>query len=435
MSVERLISITSRNIRGSAQVLARIYSHSDYLVRLFEAKLIVSFERLRHFLAVIQEKLRHSTVQGFMIDKPDVDVMYWCPVTRVLSEETLDTVRKQLDEYQHAGRCGTAYFLKCHHLQHFPDQFTEDDRNQLQELANDFIHLLRNMSRQTLDCRALEPFWSTFLEAPLLPHEYCLIHYTKDNKHESNISLAWEEPLCHEMRSDCLGRCISQVVCDYGYGRTWRDVDLHCSDFLGRTAMYQACRLGNPTLVKNLLDNGADFCKATVTGVSPLHVAASRGARNICALILQADKRRVPPYQVQSRSDWASRTPVMCAAGGGSLSMTEYFCKEILMPHELHQLGPALRVAVREGHLAIVDLLLKYARHFDVEEGDADGHTAIALAIKYGHGEIEKKVARALQLNCGPWPTYWEGVNTYLQDPDWCQKLVEQRTNFCVGYR
>jgi hypothetical protein len=440
MSVERLMSTTSRNIRGPAQDLARYSSHSDHLVRFFETELIVAFDRLHHFFASIQDKLRHSTIQGCMIDKPDADIIYWCPVSGILSEETLRIVRKQLNEYQHAGRCDTAYFLKCYHLQHFPHQFTEEDRDQLQELAINFTHILRNLSWQTLDYRAPEPFWSAFLDAPILPHEYCLIQYAKQNRHVSNISLRWEEPLPHEMRSDCLGRCISQVVCDYGYSRTWRDVDLHCSDFLSRTAMYQACRIGDIALIGYLLDNGADFGKATITGVSPLHVAASRGSRDICALIIRADKQRVPPCQVQSLTDCASRTPVMCAAGRGRLPVTEFFCKEVLMPHELHQLGPALEVAFQEGQFPIVDFLLKYARQFDIEERDADGHAAMSFARTYGHDEIDKELAKALQSNCGPEEmeetsrTFCEGVETVLQDPDWSQKLTVQRTHLNLGF-
>lgn len=399
MSVERLISTTSENLRGYAQNLAKVYSHFYTSERFFEERIIVSFDRLRHFLAFIQESLRFSTIQGCMLDKPDEDVMYWCPVSRVLSEETLRAARTQITEYQRMGRCGTAYFLKYHHLRNHKDQFTKEDRDQLEELAKDFTQMLRRISRQALDQRVPQPFWSTFLEAPLLPHEYLLIKYTKENKHRSNISLRWEEPLPNERRSDCLGRSISHVLYDYGYRATWRDVDTNHSDFLGRTAIYQACCAKELSVVERLLHNGADPHKPTVIGVTPLHVAASRGFHNACERIYEADKGRIHPYHVQSLTDCMSRTPVMCAARGGHLRTVELFCKDILSPHELHQLGSALRDAVREGHLHIVQFLLKYGQHFDVREKGLDGHDAMSLAREYGYEMIKEELSALVNLN------------------------------------
>lgn len=319
-------------------------------------------------------------------------------MSKVLSEETLGLARDRIKNYQHAGRCGTAYLLKCYHLQHFENQFTQEDRDQLQELAAEFTQLLRNTVWSALYQKAIEPFGFTFLESLLLPHEDLLIKYRISGQDRYNASLEWHEPHPFETRVDFLGRSISQVFFDNGSRKPWRDVDINRSDFLGRTAIYQACNKEVFDDVEMLLQKGADPLKPNVLGVTQLHVAASRGLDYICARICEFAKVWTPSINFQDFTDCTSRTPIMCAASEGHLSTVEMFCNDMLNPPRTYQLASALQEVVSDRQLYIVRSFINYGRRFNMSGNDLHAQETLSIAKKRRFETIEAELSDFLGI-------------------------------------
>ncbi|KAJ4289130.1 Ankyrin repeat domain-containing protein 16 [Kalmusia sp. IMI 367209] len=352
-------------------------------------------DRFDRFVTCIDEELWNLSSKGLALYEPHI---YGSPVSGTLSEEKLDRSRFHINYLQQESRYGTAYFLKLHHLRKFPSQFTRGDREQLEDIASGFTELLKDNISSHPD--ALEPFWSTFVQSPLLPHSFLNKNCATDNGQHQTRSLA--QFSCNENKTDCLGRSISHIIHDHGseaIKATWRSEDLHHVDILGRTAMFFACHEKNLELVGELLNAGADYHSSNITGMSPLHVAATFGSTPICRRIWKTEVGGRPLHSIQKIEDCAGRTPMMCAARAGHYDTVEFFCKEVLTSNDSNQFAQALKLAVCGGYLDIVKLLLNYRHDFDLREKDDDGHDAIWHAKRIKHSEILTELSSALNID------------------------------------
>ncbi|KAI9745824.1 MAG: hypothetical protein M1818_000505 [Claussenomyces sp. TS43310] len=112
-------------------------------------------------------------------------------------------------------------------------------------------------------------------------------------------------------------------------------------------AIQQACYHGHDTIVKLLLDRGADANAPNASGQMPLHIGAKQGHRGVVKLLLQS---RADVFV----KDHAGQTP--------------------------------LHLAARNGHRAVAAMLLD--RGININAGNRHGQTALHLAAKNGHVSV-----------------------------------------------
>ncbi|KAF2450359.1 ankyrin [Karstenula rhodostoma CBS 690.94] len=340
--------MTLNQFRPLALDVARIATYSGGLEAPYAASLDSISEQLINFYNFIEDRLGTLSRGDLVLGDHTAATTYGYPVSGSLTDEKLQTIRKRIHGLQDDGRYGSAYFLKHHHLQHFPHQFTAGDREGLDTIAKGYMDLLKSeMSRRILGFGAPESFWS-FVQSPLLPHMFLRNHGTKF--------------LPGETRTDCLGRSISHVMHDHqldGSKATWRDEDLHHVDILGRTAMFCACQRGSLAFMERLYSAGADISIPLATGMCPLHVAAVLGFTPICTRICEDAQLR---QGIENIMDCTSRTSVMSAASADKYEIVDLFFQSGLVPNDPNHTRRMFVEAASKGHLKTVKVLIKHAR-------------------------------------------------------------------------
>lgn len=392
LSVSRLISTTQRYIFTCAKKLDCGKNCSQ---RLEDA--LGPLQEVLELLDSKKMSMLHS--YGLTWYEPNMDVLYGNPVSGTLSTANRNRVSKVIKSLQQVGRYGTAYFVKLHHLHHFPRQFETEDRLLLEDVASDLLALLKRYDDSSWrKYGVLEPFWAAFIRSPILPHECQLVAYTANNKSLTNEALTQSAFASSESRRDCLGRSISHLYNDYRGETEWREADLHHEDILGRTALYYACREGNHTLVKDLIKAGVDMYKPVVTGMGPLHFAARGGHTPVCESLWNSGVKDNFPNGVRNSHGSAPPTPVVCAADAGMSDTVEYFCKNVLKPADRKQLSFLLISAVQKRSIGVVDVLLDFKEYYNIQEKDRYGHNALWYAEhwKSTPPEIETALKRAI---------------------------------------
>ncbi|KAL1599887.1 hypothetical protein SLS60_007692 [Paraconiothyrium brasiliense] len=344
VSMKRFALTTLEQLPPLARDLAEIAIYAAPLDTGYLERLDSISDRFGDFYTSIEGRLQAWAQGGFVLNEPNAYTVYGQPVSGKLNESRLDNIRQQIRLLQHDGRHGSAYFLKYHHMRHFAEQFTPQDREHLDRVAKDFMDLLNsNISRQILSTGAPESFWS-FIQSPLLPHLFLRNSCTKSAR-----------------GTDCLGRTISHVLHDHPRKDSkpiWRDEDLHRKDILGRTAMFYACRRGNVEFVERLKDAGVDTCVQLATGMYPLHVAATLGFTSICKRICDNDAQ--PRQDIENLFDRRGRTPVMCAANTDKHETVDLFLGRGLIFKNPKQFNWILVNMASKGHLKTIEVLLRY---------------------------------------------------------------------------
>ena len=348
------------------------------------------------------EKRNMSHLNGLDLYEPKMDILFGLSLSGNLQQDNLYRVLKVINSLQLEGRHGTAYFIKLYHLSRFPHQFQQEDRFMLDNIAGDFVHLLRQNSDADWLQHVPQPFWDSFLRSPLLPHEIVLLRHSVEGKNPRNMALSLPIYKPDEDRRDCLGRSISHILKDHGSKETWRiKADLHHQDILGRTALYYACREEDASFVVELLSAGADMYKPVVTGMSPLHFAARHGDTKTCEHLWTFHSSQRPPQDVQSFQD----TPFMCAIIARSPDTVEFFCKNVLTPNDRLRLSSMLIIAVKRKDLQVVNVLLRYMKYDSIRERDDEGHDALwyAQKIRGDQSKIEFALLKAIGINSRIW--------------------------------
>jgi ankyrin repeat protein len=154
----------------------------------------------------------------------------------------------------------------------------------------------------------------------------------------------------------------------------------------GRTALAVASHCGNDDVVAILLHHGANTEARDLDGMTPLHLAASRGHYRVVQYLLQSHAN------VDAQESRNSRTPLRLASDGGHLDccqlLLEYRAKVSARDKEF---STALHAAARIGDVEIVELLIKNGADFEAK--DAKLMTAMHYAA---HGDYDSVVDKLI---------------------------------------
>lgn len=123
--------------------------------------------------------------------------------------------------------------------------------------------------------------------------------------------------------------------------------DIDCLDSMGRSALFIACRYGQESTSRKLLESGADPDFQTITGETPLSTAVSNGHLGVVRLLLATKK------------GWA-----------------------ILADRQ----GLCHLVAARKGYVEVLELLLNAQTYVDAR--DSMGQTLLLTAVVGGHESV-----------------------------------------------
>jgi ankyrin repeat protein len=156
--------------------------------------------------------------------------------------------------------------------------------------------------------------------------------------------------------------------------------------------LYFTCRNGTAddepaNQVLNLLCRGADADQKTITGLTPFHIAASKGFKKICEYFVDYGYGTADANFRGSR-DCLGRTPLHWAATFGQL-ITVAFLNEHMKGRwpDKDNLGKTIMIlAAGQGHHRVVRYLL--LNSFPVDEQDNLGRTAFWHAAHVGHPEV-----------------------------------------------
>jgi ankyrin repeat protein len=180
--------------------------------------------------------------------------------------------------------------------------------------------------------------------------------------------------------------------------------DVNLKDSEGLTPLHVAALTGHKDIAELLLANGADVNARSDGGLTPLHQAAYRGHKDISELLL----RKGADVNAKASHD---ETPLFLAAGTGYKDLAELLltngadvnamAKDGAMP--LHQ-------AAANGNKRLVEFLL--AKGADINKKTNHGETPLVYAAAGGHKDIaELLLAKGADVNAknqdGRTPLYW----------------------------
>lgn len=208
---------------------------------------------------------------------------------------------------------------------------------------------------------------------------------------------------------DCLGRSPCHIIADAGYLVDWPWEHANQVDVLGRSGLYFACRDGELKLVKNFLRFGAKLNQKTVTGLTPLHVAAIAGHVEILGLLCNqffeelhcagnAEGGRSLSNVLNER-DCIGRSPLFWAASGGHNRIVEYLSMRMSAAKRTKDNfgSTPMSLAVRNGHFAVVKLLLD--SRFAWDTPDNMGRSPFWYAVSGFHIDIMKELSKYVNID------------------------------------
>ena len=167
-------------------------------------------------------------------------------------------------------------------------------------------------------------------------------------------------------------------------------------DSSGTTRLHKAAEYGQLSVVKFLLDNGADVNARSHFGYTPLHTAVLSGRKNIVEVLLS----RGAKVDVQDKE---GKAPLHYAAERGYKAIAELLLAHGATVDAKINAGETagetpLHEAAHAGNGAIAELLL--ANKADVNARDVNGGTPLYIAAEMGHpAVIELLLAHGADIN------------------------------------
>jgi ankyrin repeat protein len=156
-------------------------------------------------------------------------------------------------------------------------------------------------------------------------------------------------------------------------------------DPYGQAALHCACVGGHITVVKRLLEAGADTAAVDKTGQTALHVASSKGDASIVDLLLSSDGFD----GVETRNISYGQTALRCACVGGHITVVKRLLEAGADIAAVDKTGQtALHVTSQFGSESIAGELLALEQSSEVNATDNHGHTALFLAASHGHAVV-----------------------------------------------
>ncbi|KZV62431.1 ankyrin [Peniophora sp. CONT] len=157
-----------------------------------------------------------------------------------------------------------------------------------------------------------------------------------------------------------------------------RGVDVDASVAPGYTALHLASFQGHNRVAELLLDYGAAI-DAAMEGITPLACAVYHNRLDTTALLIARGAIIDAPYAVRP-------TVLYAAASANNLNVVLMLLRlGVDVDEHFHNEVP-LHVAVRSGHMDIVEVLLQNGA--DVNVRSLTGHTPLSIAALYGRVEI-----------------------------------------------
>lgn len=159
--------------------------------------------------------------------------------------------------------------------------------------------------------------------------------------------------------------------------------------YTGYTALWVACRAGEPGSVKALLAAGAEVdARDSKDGITPLCQAAAEGHTDIVNLLLQAGAD--PNARAIGRLNF---TPLMAAARSGDIESVRLLLKAKADPKATDDEGhTALMYATIKGNASLMEELVHAG--VPVDAADDTGETALFAASREGNSEAMKALVK-----------------------------------------
>lgn len=146
-------------------------------------------------------------------------------------------------------------------------------------------------------------------------------------------------------------------------------------EYLGRSALpinLAVTAKENPRIMKALIDHGANVNQADHAGLTPLHIAAKKGKKDIAELLIEQGA------QVNIRESHRKPTPLHFAVAYEKLEVAALLlAKQADVNAQMENDETALHIAAAHNNSALVDLLVKNGA--DVLAKTTDGEMALAL--------------------------------------------------------
>jgi hypothetical protein len=165
---------------------------------------------------------------------------------------------------------------------------------------------------------------------------------------------------------------------------TRSDVEVGLRDKYGRTALTYAVMGGHKTVVKILLNNGANLESKDKNGRTPLSRAAENGYEAMVKLLLNKGA------DLESKAKY-NRTPLLWAARNGHEAVVKLLLQEKAEVNAAaadHGGRTALQAAAEGGHLAVVERLLQEKADVNAAPAGYGGRTALQAATEGGYTKI-----------------------------------------------
>ena len=137
-----------------------------------------------------------------------------------------------------------------------------------------------------------------------------------------------------------------------------RSAGVNVQDDHGDTPLHEACICGKLTILKQLLENGADFSIKNADDETSLHTACKEGSVGIVKEILcRSQSRR---EELLAACDKELNTPLHLAVEGGDLEIVKALLEDHAMPSKSNGVEVVpMHVAAAHGYLDIAKELLK----------------------------------------------------------------------------
>jgi ankyrin repeat protein len=165
-----------------------------------------------------------------------------------------------------------------------------------------------------------------------------------------------------------------------------KTINLACRDRRRRTPLNYAAPLGELSMVKMLLDAGADVDVTDDQEEMPLHKAIASGHLAMVEVLLDALIRTWPPPGFQGSPEAAES---LCfAAERGQAEVVQLLIDRMFDVNagNRHNRAP-LHIVARCGHTGVMAVLLDHKK-ININALDSLGQTALRLAAKKGHLDI-----------------------------------------------
>ncbi|XP_017213756.1 transient receptor potential cation channel subfamily A member 1a isoform X2 [Danio rerio] len=155
---------------------------------------------------------------------------------------------------------------------------------------------------------------------------------------------------------------------------------LNDEDIEGCTPLHYACRLGIPDSVKNMLGLEVSLDQKSKEKKSALHFAAEFGRINTCHRLLEM----VTDTRLLNEGDEKGLTPLHLASREGHVKVVELLLRKGALFHSDYRGWSGLHHAASEGYTQTMDTLLTSNIKL-LNKTDGDGNTALHLAARAGH--------------------------------------------------